>query len=375
MEMRVLICRSNPVSPDPRVEKVARSLQKAGYGVSVLGWDRSSELPEEEDRGGVRVHRLRIQADYPRGVMNTLPLLRWQMGLLAWLVRKRGDYDCLHACDFDTILPALFCKWLFRKKLVYDIFDFYADHLRATPGWIKRTIRWVDLWAIGRADAVILVDDARLVQISGAHPRRLAVIYNSPEDASPEPGDINAENGYRLRLAYVGLLQLERGFSGLLDVLEGHPEWRLDLAGFGGDQELILKRARPMPNVTWHGRVPYERAIAINAKSDALIALYDPKIPNHRFASPNKLFEAMMLGKPLIVAAGTSMDRIAEEEGFGLLVKYDDISELETTLMKLARNPQMRLDFGRLARRAYDRTYSWSIMEDKLIALYNQIQG
>ena len=50
----------------------------------------------------------------------------------------------VHACDFDTILPALMCKWLWKIKVIYDIFDFYADHLRATPNLIKRMIRAVD---------------------------------------------------------------------------------------------------------------------------------------------------------------------------------------------------------------------------------------
>lgn len=341
----------------------------------MLGWDRGGELPVEEELDGVKVNRLRIRAGYARGVLNLWPLIRWQLGLLSWLVRKRREYDLVHACDFDTILPALFCKWVFGKKVVYDIFDFYADHLRATPAWITRLIRKVDLWAIGQADGVILVDDARKQQISSARPRRLTVIYNSPEDARVEPDSTEDRGECCLRLAYIGLLQVERGLLGLLEVLETHPEWVLELAGFGGDQELILTRARQLPNVIWHGRIPYERALAISISAQVLIALYDPIIPNHRFASPNKLFEAMMLGKPIIVAQGTNMDLIAKEEGFGLLVKYGDLPELESALIKLAQDPGLRSDLSQRAREAYDRSYGWHIMEQKLGRFYSQIQA
>ncbi len=374
MPNRILICRSNPISPDPRVEKEARSLRRAGYAVSVLGWDRSGELPDRECVRGNEIHRLSIRAGYARGVMNLFPLLRWQVGSLVWLIRHRAEYDLIHACDFDTILPALVCKFILGKKVVYDIFDFYADHLRATPEWIKRLIRAVDLWAIERADAVIMVDDARREQIAGAQPKRLAVVYNSPEDQyvgrvdEPVPGEAT------LRLAYIGLLQVERGLMDVLEVLSRHPDWGLDLAGFGGDEAQILAVARGMPNVAWHGRVPYATALDLSARADLLFALYDPRIPNHRYASPNKLFEAMLLGKPVIVARGTNMDRIAEEVGFGLLVKYGDTLALESALARLAQDPDLRETLGRRARQGYEQAYGWHIMEQRLMDLYEEIK-
>jgi hypothetical protein len=70
----------------------------------------------------------------------------------------------------------------FLCNLHYDIFDFYAEHLRHTPGWIKYCIRRMDLWAINHADAVILDDDSCREQISSPHPRRLTIIYNSSEE-------------------------------------------------------------------------------------------------------------------------------------------------------------------------------------------------
>lgn len=373
MPTRILILRSNPVAPDPRVEKEARSLQKAGYRVDILGWDRSGNLPTSEETGGLQIQRLPIRAAYARGVMNFWPLLRWEFALLSWLVRQRKAYDILHACDFDTILPALLCARLFKKKVVYDIFDFYADHLRATPAAFKKLIRKVDCWAIDRADGVILVDEARKTQISGSQPRRLSVLYNSPEDKpeaiKPQPGSSPGS----LRLAYIGLLQVERGLLDVLQVLRTHPEWHLDLAGFGGDQEQILAAAEGLPNVAWHGRVPYATAIELSARADVLFALYDPSIPNHRFSSPNKLFEAMLLGKPILVARHTNMDEIVLTTGCGLVVEYHQISQLEQALHRLAQDPALRSQMGAKARLAYEREYGWAIMEQRLQALYAEI--
>jgi len=369
---RVLICRSNPIAPDPRVEKEARSLNKAGYQVQALGWDRSGELPTSAEMGWAIIHRRAIRAAYARGLLNFFPLIFWQIDLLGWLLRHQSEFDVLHACDFDTVLPAIVCSKLFKKKLVYDIFDFYADHLRNTPASVKRIIRAVDLWAIGQADGLILVDDSRIEQIEGAKPERLIIIYNSPEDTPPQVSTSPTEIA-PIQIAYIGLLQFERGLLELLEVMRRHPAWRLDLAGFGGDEAPILEAIQELSNVRWHGRVPYSQALALSAQANVLVALYDPRIPNHRYASPNKVFEAMMLGKPIIVARNTNMDRMIETTGAGLVVEYGSVNELELALQRLENDPGLRQSLGAAARRAYEEQYHWGVMEKRLVALYHAI--
>ena len=381
MKPRLVFCRSNPISPDPRVEKEARTLAQAGYQVSLLGWDRTAALPQNELLDGIPCLRLPIRAEYAAGMHNLPDLLRWQWGLLNWLISHRQEYDLIHACDFDTVLPALLCQRLFGKRVIYDIFDFYADHLRATPTWIKTAIRNTDLRAIGRAEAVILADESRWEQIHGSNPRLSAVIYNTPEDIYPSPENSAPESAAdspelssdHLQIAYIGLLQIERGLLELLAVLRRHPEWVLDLAGFGGDEGSLLEAAQEMPNVHWHGRLLYPRAIQLSAAADILIATYDPAIRNHRYSSPNKVFEAMLLGKPIIVAQDTNMDRIIREADCGLVIPYGDIPALENALLRLQCDLDLRQRLGYNARQAYDTSYSWKIMQRRLLDLYQKV--
>jgi glycosyltransferase involved in cell wall biosynthesis len=369
---RVLFCRSNPVDPDPRVEKEASALVRAGYTAAVVGWDRTAALPRVENRAGMVIHRIPIRAPFANGLMNLPNLLRWQVRLMAWLARHRAEYDILHACDFDTILPALWARRLWGKPVVYDIFDFYADHLRRTPAGLKTLIRRLDLHAIGQADALILCDDSRFEQVRGSSPRRVTVIYNTPEDASP-PVDFQPSPPGRLRLAYVGLVQVERMLFEVLDAVRKHPEWSLEMGGFGGDEQRVVAEIAAMPNVTWHGRIPYDQALRINAASDLMFALYDPAVPNHRYSSANKIFEAMMLAKPVLVAENTGMDRIVTAAQGGLVLPYGDPQALEAALQRLAADPQLRLRLGANARRAYETGYAWSVMEERLLDLYRTL--
>ena len=377
MPKQILIVRSNPIDPDPRVEKMARALAEANHRILILGWDHTCRLPAVEHRSYAVIHRCSISTGFAHGIFNLPGLLRWEVAQLRWLIRHRSEYDIIHACDFDTILPALLIQSVTKKKVVYDIFDFYSEMLRATPEVLKRMIRAMDLWAIGRADALILADDSRRRQISGARPRRLEIIYNTPEDVRDQ---IASRKPVRppfslLHLTYVGLLQIERGLLHLLEVLHRHSEWTLDLAGSGGEADQITRIAAELPNVTWHGTVPYQAGLELSAKADVLLATFDPKIPNNRYSSSNKLFEAMMLGKPIIVAHDTNMDRIVTEVECGLVVNYGDDLALEAALLRLQREPKLRLRLGKNARRAYETNFNWTFMQQRLYRLYGHVTG
>src|SRR3972149_5028596 len=133
----VVILRSNPVDPDPRVEKAARAPARAGWEGGVVGWDRPGSLPGTRADEWGRTDRLGPRAAFGRGLANAPATFRWQLRLWGWLGRR----------------------------------------------WVRPLVRRIDRWAVGRADAVILVDDARRVQIEGTRHRRVEIVYNTPEDS------------------------------------------------------------------------------------------------------------------------------------------------------------------------------------------------
>ena len=368
----VLFLRSNPVAPDPRVAKEAQALADAGYKVGVVAWDRTGELPKVEETPFGLVERLPIKGSFRSGLANLLPLVRFNLALLWHLIKRRSTYDAIHACDFDTVLPALLPPKLLGKKVVYDVFDFYADMLRATPGWIKSIIKKVDLRLMGWVDAVILADESRVKQIQGARPKRLTFIYNSPpiEDPFPLPPAPPP-----LRIAYVGLLQKERGILQVIELLRRHPEWELDLGGFGGDEEEIRRAVADLPNVRYHGRVPYEKALELMSNAHLLFATYDPSIPNHRYSSANKLFEAMAIGRPIVVARDTGMDQLVQQYALGFVVEYGNLAALEDAFARVASWDLQRFEeFSQKAQEVYVTRFAWRIMKERLIALYRKLE-
>jgi len=183
--MKIVYMRSNPINPDPRVEKEISTALEYGYYPIALAWDRRVEKFQIKKEiidlynGQVSIYRFNIKADFGQGLKNFKPLLKWQMELLKWLIKNRKSYDLIHAFDFDTVLPALFMKIFFNKKYVYDICDFYVDAF-SVPKLLKPLVKKLDFYAIKKAEATILVNESRVEQIKGSKPKKLVFIHNSP---------------------------------------------------------------------------------------------------------------------------------------------------------------------------------------------------
>jgi glycosyltransferase involved in cell wall biosynthesis len=245
--------------------------------------------------------------------------------------------------------------------------------LRKTPQMIKTVIRWMDLWAIEQADGVILADESRKEQIAGSQPKLLEVVYNSPQDQLESlEGQPGSQVGF-LRVSYIGLLQYERGLFDLIEVISKHPDWMLDLGGSGPEKEIIRDRIRSCSNINWHGFIPHEKTLELNAAADVMIAIFDPAIPNNRYSSSNKLFEAMMLQKPIVVARNTNMDKIVENHDCGIIIEYGNLGALEAALHNLAQDPGLRQQLGENARLAYEQFFNWEEMQARLLNFYTEI--
>jgi hypothetical protein len=114
-----------------------------------------------------------------------------------------NNYDIIHACDFDTAFIASLAAGRFKKKFVYDIFDYYIDAFNV-PGFLKKTIEKMDHRIINTADGVIICTEQRKEQIKGTRPRRLVVIHNAP--AGLKEIKKLALDESKIKIVYVGVL-------------------------------------------------------------------------------------------------------------------------------------------------------------------------
>ncbi|MDF2519793.1 MAG: glycosyltransferase [Clostridia bacterium] len=375
---RIIFLRSNPVDPDPRVEKEVNSIAKAGYEVVIVAWDRSAKYKLEEsylnlETGMIRIYRFGIPASFGGGIKsNMIPLTLFQIRLFKWLYKNRNNYDIIHACDFDTAFTAFRIARLFKKRFVYDIFDYYVEGF-VVPAILKTLIRSEDNKIINSADAVIICTEKRKMQIGETKPRQLLVIHNTPPRINEELKKLDL-NKSKIKIAYVGILVYGRFIKELADTIKDNMDYELHIGGFGKYERYFEEMATKYENIIFYGKLPYRRTLELENSCDIMTAIYDPADSNHYYAAPNKFYEALMLGKPLIMVKNTGFDEVVSQNEIGSVIDYN-IESLEAGIRNLVRRRSEWPEMSRKMKQLYEKEYSWNRMEERLINLYRVLEA
>lgn len=376
---RVVLIRSNPVNPDPPVEKAALTLLSAGYTVTIIGWDRDTNYELKKDLIQIsdykaEVIRFGIKAQFSGGIKkNLFPLCHFLKRLRSWLVKNKSTYDIIHAFDFDTGFVASRYARKFKKKFVYHILDYYVDSHGLRNTVLENPILKLENSVIHSADATIICTEKRKEQIAGSAPKHLAVIHNTPSAAQIRHCDNKTKQNDRIKIVYVGILEPSRLLVEIADAVSQNSSIELHVGGFGVLEDFFIEKSNTFENIYYYGRLTYDHTLSLENECDIMLAIYDPAIENHRFAAPNKFYESLMLGKPVIMVRGTGMSEVVEDNSIGELIEYSKEGFIDGVNRLIERKDEWHL-IGNKMKDIYQNQYCWDEMERRLLGLYDTLE-
>jgi len=380
----VCITRNAEARTNAAIARIAVALENEVESICLLTRNRyagaSGKIKEKKYRiinKTVENYEIELKSEPGKGLGNIFQLIIYMFLVFKWFLGNRNKYEIIHAFDLDTGLPALLASTLLRKKYVYHIADFYVDSRGNLPRILKAIVRKLEYLVIdNRAETTIICTEDRVKQIAGSHPKKLVVIHNTPSLSKDLIARINDEKekvntGEEIVITYVGGLTESRFIKSAIDVIKRYPKITLNLAGMGALSEYVKQAANDYKNINYYGIIDYIEALRLYSKTDFMLAIYDPKIPNHRYSAPNKIYEAMMLGKPIIVAKGTGIDQLVSCNNIGISIEYTE-NAFEQVICEIIRRPDIKFELGCNAQNAYSK-YSWSEMENRIIKIYRDI--
>jgi glycosyltransferase involved in cell wall biosynthesis len=138
------------------------------------------------------------------------------------------------------------------------------------------------------------------------------------------------------------------------------------VAGEVRDKEL-LNQILKIQNVKYAGLLSPQAALDLEANSDIIIALYDPSVTINNYAKPNKLFESMLCGVPIITNISNN---IVNEISNGIIVEYDNKKQIRDAIVRLMNDSDLHRTLGNNGRYAFLKKYNWTLMEQKLFDAY-----
>lgn len=328
----IVIIRCNDIVSDSRAMKYIDFYERKGLDYRIIAWDRTGS--------GAQVKNAIFcpyKTEYNKGGYSAVKgRMVWMKFVYDTLKSLNADLR-IHACDLDAAYPAIIYKKYSKYKnyVLFDVFDWFSDTLYDENNLILAAFRYMEKQCVKYSDHIVICEEERVRQIPYDINAKYSVLPNIPSFAS---GDFLMKNddytfdNDKVTLSYVGGLAEHR----CLDLLiQGAKEqlYNLLIAGFGdATMENDLEACNAYENIRYFGKVKYQDGLNIEFNSDIIYAMYSKVNPNHFFAAPNKYYEAMFLGKPIITTAGIiTAEKVAKNQmGYCMEESYDALKALIT---------------------------------------------
>lgn len=348
--------------------KMARELVRLGCKVCMVAPGEETSAPISRD--GVVFYPVRKAAARWKRIFKT--------ALDASRIASTIAADIYHFHD-PELLP--WSLWLRRKTgrpVVYDVHEDVRLQVRDKewlPWWSRRLTAgltgWIEDYCARRVDAIVAATP--VIARRFTHHPRCVVVQNFPwrdELALLAGEERRRERGL---FAYVGGISGIRGIREMIAALKiAGPEARLALAGQWESPALRAecRRLPGWPQVEELGFVNREQVRQLLQKTQAGMVLFHP-LGNHVESQPNKLFEYMSAGLPVIASDFPLWRTIIEGSGCGLLVNPLDPESIAAAMQRLMLYPEQAEAMGNRGRQAVEEHYHWEKEFPKLLNLYS----
>jgi glycosyltransferase involved in cell wall biosynthesis len=372
------------------------SLASAGFEVEAICLAGAApHAVTEEHVTGFRTRRLRLRARLlfhalvgratPHSglaaVQYLLSYAEYAAKALGLALRSRADV--YEANDLPPLLPTVLAAKLRRKPVVYRAHELWPEataHVRFAWFW-----RFMERWLVPLCDEVVTPEENR----SRIYERELGArhspltVRNCPPYRPPiESHQLRDELGRRgvecsTIVLYQGLVDSMRCIEEIAEATRrfddrivlviigrGHGMWARPAAALAAYERIVV-----------FPRVPYEDLPPYTASADIGILLYRNDCRNNYYCAPNKLFEYMMMGLPVIAANYPGMLPLVEGEGVGVCVDPENPQMIAAAVNKLAADTDARARMKANGLRLSRERYNWAVESEPLLQRYRLLAG
>ena len=344
--MKIGMILNHIFPPDIRVEKEARTLIKAGHEVHLLCM-KTPNLPDDDVYDGIKLRR---RSFYPG-----LPLLREfniLMNRITFKNRKsisqiekfvdEDSIDALHIHDLPMVKSALIASKRKNIPVVADLHENYPAAIQLflfnrgfKAKFLNGTERWkrYENYCLKRVKHVIVVVDEakeRVINDYGVPAEKVTVVSNTEdidffEGFALDQSLIDSYKNYFV-ITYVGGFGLHRGLDVPIKAIpilkEKIPNIRLLLIGNHGNKAELERLASNLgvsQNVVFTGWQPFDLIPSYISLSDICLVPHHSN-PHTDSTIPHKIFQYMLMKKPVVVSSCKPLARIVNETQSGLVL-------------------------------------------------------
>jgi len=364
---RVCILTSVHSVFDVRIfHKQAKSLVQAGHSVTLIAPHCKNEIVE-----CIQIRSLKLKKNRFLRIFITVWLL------LRLAIKEKADVYHFH--DPELIPIGLFLK-LNGKIVIYDVHEDVPRQILSKP-WIPKPFRKITSWIIEKIENFVAKKfDAVITATPFIRDRFLKLSCNAVDinnfpilkefPTKKIPWESKSSKAF-----YLGGISEIRGIHQMVEAI-GLTGFRLAIAGEFESKSLheSLKKIQGWEQVDELGFLNRKETADVMASSNTGIAVFQPA-PNHINSQPNKIFEYMAAGLPIIASNFPLWRSIIEDNNCGLCVDPMNSQAIANAIIYLVDHPEESQIMGENGRRLVEEKYNWNSESKKLLELYEKLSS
>jgi glycosyltransferase involved in cell wall biosynthesis len=300
---KAIVSVINDLSTDQRVHKVCTTLHNMGFEVVLVGRKQRKSLPlAKRDYGTKRMFLI-----FEKG---PLFYLEFQKRLFWFLLFNKTDV--LVANDLDTLLPNYLISKIKGVPLVYDTHELFCEVPELQQNPVKKNIwKRLEKWIFPKLKYVFTVNQsiAELYNKEYAVPvkvvRNIPLLSNQKKVFTVSKQELNLPADKKIIILQGAGINIHRGAEEAVLAMQYVNDALLLIVGSGDVMHILhqlVNENKLHEKVIFTGKVPFEKLLQYTHNADLGLTLDKDTNVNYKYSLPNKLFDYIHAGVPVLAS-------------------------------------------------------------------------
>mgnify|MGYP006137420889 CR=1 FL=1 len=372
MKKRVLISVTNDLATDQRVKKVCGSLNELGYDILLIGRKLPDSLPLNRSYATFRM----------RLVFNKGPLFYAEYNIRLFLLLLFSKATVFHANDLDTILANFIASKIRGIPLVYDSHEYFTGvpEIQNKP-LVKAIWLSIERWIFPKLNDVFTVNKSIAKLYKNDYNKDLRILRNIPHKITISSyktrEELQLPENQNIVITQGAGINIDRGIEEAVEAMQYLPNVCLLIIGNGDVIPQLKKRTVELnleKNVIFKGRMPYEEMMQHTHHAALGLTLDKDTNINYKFSLPNKLFDYIHAGIPVLASKVIEVENIINSYNVGLFIDNHTPKHIAAQIRKALEDESLREKWKLNSTRAKNELH-WKNEEKELIEVYAHIES
>ncbi len=370
---KAIVSVINDLSTDQRVRKHSLTLIKLGYDVTLVG--RQKRDSRELERRDYNTKRLKL-------IFEKGPLFyaEYNIRLFFFLLFRKADL--LVANDLDTLLPNFICSKIKGVDLVYDTHEYFTGvpelENRKT---VKNIWKLIEKNIFPKLKTVITVNDSIAGLYQEEYGNKIHVVRNIPPllkitDLKSRKS-LGLPQDKKIVLLQGAGINIHRGAEEAVEAMQFLDNVVLLIIGGGDIINTLKNKAEKLElsdKVIIKPKMSYNDLMQYTSNADLGLTLDKDTNINYRYSLPNKLFDYIQAGIPVLASPLTEIKKIIEQYNIGELIRDHQAENIALSIKSML-SDEKKTEIRKENLKIAAIELCWENEEKHLINVYNEISG